>query len=252
MTEEHVIPRAIGGRDDFVIDVCKSCNDCAGHGPDADLTKCTELRLFSFHKENSAKRGDRQRGDAILKDGRTLDGIIYWERTPTGGWTPAFEVDKKQKSGEVWLDAVKVSTSKAHLDKSINILDPEMIEWIGFTCLPLEEYKLERAVAKIMLGTIYAIMKTPLKGRGFDLLRTCLGPKLDWRVTCRPAEQACARTETTKAIQDHLICYECIDGSNFYGGIELGTRVSFAITIQNFGVILPKRMAHIRNSKLNM
>src|SRR5690348_13782951 len=80
MSEEHIIPRAIGGPDMLTISVCKPCNDRMGRTLDSRLDRHGWLKFAAnFYVGVGVSRHQRQRGFAELHDGTKLQGYFSTE-----------------------------------------------------------------------------------------------------------------------------------------------------------------------------
>ena len=109
LTDEHVIPRSVGGTDDTVILVCKPCNDRAGSAVDPLLTSFSMIKALTASRYgHMMSRHERHTSAAVLKDGRKLNGYFYTEmRTPTS-WGIAFEPLRHQDDGSIWINAASL------------------------------------------------------------------------------------------------------------------------------------------------
>ena len=75
MTVEHVIPKAIQ-LNAIKIFVCKQCNDFMGHKVDVLISRQTMLRILGTSSKSHATLHEQHQTQAILKDGRTLEGYL--------------------------------------------------------------------------------------------------------------------------------------------------------------------------------
>jgi hypothetical protein len=132
LTDEHVIPRCIGGDERFVIRVCKPCNDTAGHRLDARLCAFTGLRALGWATGNVMTRHERHPSTGVLIDGRTLDGYFYWIVEGNDQFRPAFQPKKLQADGTIWI-ALTPGVDVSKLPRGYNVYSEDMLDRASFT-----------------------------------------------------------------------------------------------------------------------
>jgi hypothetical protein len=239
LTDEHVIPEAIGGDQRTVIKACVDCNSKVGEKIDTLLSRDGWFRLNTLFAKGYAKRQDRLQTTTKLKDGRTLEGYFYF--IPTNeGYLPGFEPKKIQPDGSVWLSEAVVKKSP-NSSLKINVFKRDMVEYWGFYCPPAKENGLEPAMIKVLLGIIYIDQGIDvLRGKSFDVLRYCLNGALHPLINYRWLDEPMVWGNSTVKNHEHAVYFECPEGNGFKAGVALfGTGISFQI--DDFGQKIPKR-----------
>lgn len=169
LSEEHIIPRSIGGTDETVIYICKPCNDNAGFRVDTSLTKHSVFSMRSVFKR-IVPRQYRIPGKVHLHDGRTLEGAIFTEAVE-GGFQFRFNPNKQQPNGELWLHEKSLKDLKA-TPANHHIYTDSMVHQFSMPVLNPETMDLGPAIAKILCGFAYMTYGRELVSLPqFDVLR---------------------------------------------------------------------------------
>jgi hypothetical protein len=239
LTDEHVIPRSIGGDSRTLIRVCKSCNDTVGHDVDRMLSADGWMRFNGLFAGGIARRGDQLETTTRLKDGRELEGRFFFIQTDKGV-LPGFEPRKHQPDGTVWLSE-DVDTDFGVLPPDINIFRRDMVEYWGFCFPPARISGMEPAMLKVLLGLIYMDQgQRAVSSSAFDVVRSSLGGTLHPAIAYSWLDKPMTWGNSTIQNHEHAVYFECIDQEAFRAGVALfGTGITFQI--RGFNCLLPRR-----------
>ncbi len=239
LTDEHVIPKSIGGDSRTLIRVCRSCNNTIGREIDALLSSDGWMRMNGLFARGIASRHDRLETTTSLKDGRILEGYFYFVQTDKGV-LPAFEPKKHQSDGTVWLSE-EVVADPTSLQPRINIFRRDMVAYWGFYCPPARLSGLEPAMVKVLLGMIYLDQgQRVVSSASFDVLRSSLAGTLHPNLTYTWLDKPMVWDGSTIKNHEHAVYFECVDRKLFRAGVALfGTGIT--LQIRDFGCFLPKR-----------
>lgn len=239
MTDEHVIPKSIGGDQRTIIRVCKPCNDNAGQTVDSLLSSDEWLRLNALLSGVSATRHSKLESTTTLKDGRRLKGSIYFSLVELQ-IVMDFEPSKKQSDGSLWLSE-KVIEGPQSLPANINVFQRDMVKYWGIDCPPVSVRGIEPALVKILFGFIYLDQgKDVVSSPAFDVMRFCLNGTLHESVQCNWLLSPMTWGESTVQKYEHAIWFECPASGVFRAGIAL-FGIGMNLEIKDIGCSLPNR-----------
>ena len=240
MTDEHVIPRSIGGGDETVIRVCKTCNSTIGSKADALLARHSGLRFIAIMNGKASRgphRQERHRSVGTLKDGTRLKGHAHVEWKDELRFRVVFQPSGIQDDGNVWMTEVQLAGNTGPPD--VRILDPDEVNWTSFEFTTGEEEGMEPGMLKILLGIRYLADGARLVGLpSFDPIRQSLGGRINPRIRLEwfdPKKNpdllpvACENNQ-------HLIWEACRDGDQFDAGVCLFGRFCMTVSISDFGI----------------
>ena len=239
LTDEHVIPKSIGGDSRTLIKVCKSCNDTVGRDVDTMLSSDGWMRINGLFAGGIAKRQDLLETTTTLKDGRKLEGHFFFIQTDNGILT-GFQPKKYQSDGTVWLSEDNVTNSEL-LPSNITIFRRDMVEYWGLSCPPARDSGMEPAMVKVLLGIIYVDQgQQVVSSPAFDVIRSSLSGSLHPAIAYTWLDGPMIWDDLIIKNHEHAVYFECVDQNLFRAGVALfGTGITFQI--QDFGCSLPKR-----------
>lgn len=249
MTDEHFIPKSIGGR--YTIRVCERCNSRAGQLIDVQLSTSARSRAFSMR----AKKNDRIPGYVQLNDGSMLKSIFYWEPSAPGEVTPRYEIIKDQGTGHIWLDECKVKAG-AQLPPNVRIVRREDVEWV---CLTVDSNEgREQGYFKVLLGAMaYHIARegemdsrTVFSHDGFSVVRSAIWNGVPWPESMSVDPNCKLPGCLAREMWEPLVYFECPEGQLFRAGVHLQGERGVRFEIENFGVVLPQVVAGYRDHRL--
>lgn len=239
MTDEHVIPKSIGGGDETVIRVCKTCNSTIGSKADALLARHSGLRYLSIPNRKASKgpqRQERHRSFGTLKDGTRLRGFAHVEWEDETRFRFVFQPSGVQDDGKIWMTEVQLAGNTGPID--VQILDPDEIEWTSFEFTTGEGEGMEPGIIKILLGIRYLADGARLVGLpSFDPFRQSLRGRIDPRIRIEwidPKKNPDILPLTCENNQ-HLIWEACPNGNQFDAGVCLFGRFCMVVSISDFG-----------------
>lgn len=239
LTDEHVIPQAIGGDSRTLIRVCKPCNSRIGRDIDAKLSGDGWMRVNGLFARGIANRRDKLETTTTLKDGRKLEGYFFFVESDKG-ILPGFEPKKHQPDGTMWLSEEGVAHPE-QLPRDINLFQREMVDYWGLYCPPARLSGLESAMIKVLLGIIYMDQgQSVVSSSSFDVLRSSLSGMLHPDIAFKWLDKPMTWENSTVKNHEHAVYFECVDRDIFRAGVALfGTGITFRI--QGFDTFLPKR-----------
>jgi HNH endonuclease len=244
MTDEHVIPRAIGGDHQTVIRTCRRCNNDAGSKLDTLICRHSGLRATAMCSGQLMTRHERHESTARLKDGTRLLGCFYWIKVDNKSARVGFEPDKIQPDQSQWVSEHGCKDI-AKLPSNINVYREEMLDAASYTFTAPSDGGLEPAMVKILLGISYMAWGTDvLRQPAFDSLRDCLMGTLHPRVTVSwvdSREDLNSKLPFEVLTGQHTIWGECTDDGTFRGGVSLFGTVIAEIAVSEFGYVLQGR-----------
>lgn len=243
MTVEHVIPKSIGGRDHFLIQVCKDCNSKAGSNIDTLLSKHTSFRMMGqLTQTKLLHKNDRHRSLVILQDGSSLEGYNYYRKVNEQTFKQTFKPIREQQDGSLWVSEHELKDVDC-LPDNINVLKDNMISTVVLKLSHPRDKGLEPAMVKIVLGCIYSNQGEKIvSSSSFDILRSCLSGKMQSSIHFKWLSQENIlqnRFGRKRKQKEHIIWYECPDGKKFNAGVSLWQRGTIEFWIDNFGCKLP-------------
>jgi len=246
MTDEHVIPLAVGGRPEFVIPVCVECNSRCGHDLDAGLARHTFLRFMSTKLGRLAKRQEKHKSEIILHDGRSLSGLVYWEDTGDGKAALHYEPKPLQTDGSKWLSEHNPN-AKMQLPSHVNVLKDDMVDKYSLEFEDPSKLGLEPAMIKILLGTMHLAHGEPITVHdSFNIFRDALVGTLGDRLGTFWVESLEGHVTDPRPNEEHLVWGGCPTGNSFRGGVSLFARFSMIVKVNGFGCVVPNQRARIR------
>jgi hypothetical protein len=239
MSDEHVIPKSIGGDNGTVIRVCKSCNDRAGDKLDPQLGSDGWNGVHALFCGVPISHRRKLPSTVTLKDGSKLDGIVYYEQIDNV-IQPEFRPQKYQPDGSKWLRE-DFGGDESKLPKDINIFRRSMVKWWGLNCPPRNDAEYVPALVKILLATVYIDLgQDVVSSPAFDVLRSCLTVGLHERTDYAWIDGKVRWGDSVVENHQHAFWFESPEGKTFKGGVVLfGVGIKFSI--DNFGVALPNR-----------
>lgn len=240
MTDEHVIPRSIGGGDETVIRVCKTCNSTIGSKADALLARHSGLRFIAIMNGKASRgphRQERHRSIGTLKDGTRLKGHVHVEWEDEVSVRFVFQPSGIQDDGKVWMTEVQLAGDTG--PPYVRILDPEEVKWTSIEFTTGEEEGMEPGMLKILLGIRYLADGARLVGLpSFDPIRQSLRGRIDPRIRIEwfdPKKNSDLLPVACENNQ-HLIWESCPDGDQFDAGVCLFGRFCMTVSISDFGI----------------
>ncbi len=239
MSEEHVIPRSIGGDNRTVIMVCKVCNDTMGHSLDTKLSKDGWFKLNALLLGKPPTHQDRIKTTTKLKGGRTLEGVQHFIKKDNG-YLPSFIPNRVQSDDSIWVSEDSIKKGQK-LPEEINILKRDMVEYWGYYCLPPKNRGIEPSIIKIVIGFIYLDLgRKVISKKEFSILRFCLKGRMHENIEFSWLDSPMQWGNSKVKNNEHAVYYECEEGKDFKAGVSIfGTGIVF--NIKNFGRVLPKR-----------
>lgn len=240
MSDEHIIPKSIGGGDETVIRVCKSCNDVMGGSIDTLLSRHSMLRSVGMRRGLPMKRQERHPSQAKLKDGRELSGRVYFEPTEPNKMRICFDPDSRQTDGSKWISS-KSCKDITKLPADVHVLTDEMLVGSTVSLSSSTPEGMEPAMIKILLGVLYLVHGQRLVANSaFDSIRDCLSGTMHPRIIYNWLESP-RGAAPAKFVNGHTLIWSGCDASNvLHAGVSLySAYVTLDIRVPGFGIVFP-------------
>ena len=239
LTDEHVIPRSIGGDPRTLIRICSDCNSNVGSKADAMLARHSGLRFLSLGSgfSKSARPQEHHPSIATLYDGTKLTGHVSVDWPSKKQFRLEFHPQGIQTDGLRWMTERQLNGATG--PPGVRILSPEEIKMTSFEIRSGEGFGMESAVLKIMLGIRYlAEGDRIISNKSFDRIRSSLLGTIDPTIAVNWIDpKECADELPIACGNDqHLIWESCTDGDVFCGGVCFFGRICMTVEISAFGL----------------
>jgi HNH endonuclease len=247
LSEEHILPRSVGGRDDFTIWACQECNSRLGAEVDVLFLRHPLLRTRAIGHGRLPTRHDRAPVRAHLNDGRVLDGRVNWVIQPDGNAGLEFTPDKLQSDGSVWLHQAVVRFP-GELPPHISVYVPSMLDHYAFVVPDPASLGLERAMMKVVLGFCYLCHGRPIvSNTAFSVLRAMVFGRHDLAGSCqwvRSLVELKAIIKWLPAEEGHVVIWADSDGHRLLSGVSLGGwELNCVFNVAPFDCVIENRVA---------
>lgn len=239
MTDEHVIPKSIGGGTDTLIRVCKTCNSTIGSKADALLARHSGMRMTAMMSGKASRgpnRQERHRSFGTLKDGTRLRGYVHVEWEDERTFRLVFQPSGIQDDGQKWMTEVQLAGNTGPPD--VRVLDPDELNSTSYAWTIGKDEGMESGMLKILLGIRFMAEGAKLvRLPSYDLIRQSLGGPIDPRVCIEWIDPKKNPDLLPLACENnqHLIWEACPDGDQFHAGLCLFGRVCMTVSISDFG-----------------